>query len=324
MDVLHDIERVPEELRGGAIAIGNFDGVHRGHQAVLDAAKGHAKAGSNLAGVMAFEPHPREFFQPSRPIFRLSTPERKLELFERYGLDLAVILNFDRALSELSAEDFVAKILVDGLGISHVVTGYNFFFGHKRGGNPDLMRKLGEKHGFGVDIVEAQGQAGDIYSSSRIRELLQEGDPRGAAYMLGYWWRVRGVVTGGQRIGTWLGFPTANVAIEKAQEFRHGIYAVRVYLGDESFDGAAYLGTRPTFDDGPPVLETFLFEFDEQIYGKSIEVELIDLVREDQRFKSPDALKEQMAEDCEKARQILIDLKANDPMAAFPLGQKPG
>ncbi len=321
MDVLHDIERVAEELKGGAIAIGNFDGVHRGHQAVLDAAKSQAKKSSCLAGVMAFEPHPREFFQPSRPIFRLSSPERKLELFEQYGLDLAVILNFDRALSELSAEDFVSKVLVDGLGVSHVVTGYNFFFGHKRGGNPDLMRALGEKHGFSVDIIEAQGQAGDIFSSSRIRELLQEGDPRGAAHMLGYWWRVRGVVTGGQRIGTWLGFPTANVEIEEAQEFRHGIYAVRVYLGDERYAGAAYLGTRPTFDDGPPVLETFLFDFNDEIYGKTIEVELVDLVREDARFKSPDALKEQMAIDCGNAQRILQELETDDPMASYSLGQ---
>ena len=320
MDVLKDIKHVPDALRGGAIAIGNFDGVHRGHQAVLDVAKNAADKNGGIAGVMAFDPHPREFFQPSKPIFRLSQPERKLELFEAYGIDLAVILNFNKALSSLTAEDFVSKILVDGLGVSHVVTGYNFFFGHKRGGNPDLMRKLGEKHGFGVDIVEAQGQAGDLFSSSRIRELLQEGDPRGAADMLGYWWRVRGVVTGGQRIGTWLGFPTANIAIEQAQEFRHGIYAVRVYLGDERFDGAAYLGTRPTFDDGPPVLETFLFDFDEKIYGKTIEVELVDFVREDARFETPEALKEQMMKDCERARQILINIGENDPMDVYPLG----
>ena len=186
MDVLKDIKHVPDAFKGGAIAIGNFDGVHRGHQAVLDVAKSAAKKNGGIVGVMAFDPHPREFFQPSKPIFRLSQPERKLELFEQFGIDLAVILNFDKALSSLTAEEFVSNILVDGLGVSHIVTGYNFFFGHKRGGNPDVMRNLGEKYGFGVDIVEAQGQAGDLYSSSRIRELLQEGDPKGAAEMLGY------------------------------------------------------------------------------------------------------------------------------------------
>ena len=133
MDVLKDIKHVPDALKGAAIAIGNFDGVHRGHQAVLDFAKSAAEKNGGLSGVMAFEPHPREFFQPDRPIFRLSQPERKLELFEQYGIDLAVILNFDKAMSSLTAEDFVSKILVEGLGVSHIVTGYNFFFGHKRG-----------------------------------------------------------------------------------------------------------------------------------------------------------------------------------------------
>ena len=321
MKIIRNYHNVPADQQGCALAIGNFDGVHRGHQKVLEAALNIAAAQNIPAGVMAFEPHPRVFFQPQRPLFRLTSLETKLGLFETLGLDLAAVMPFDASMASLTAEEFVAKVLVEGFHVRHVITGFNFFFGKGRTGHPQVMKELGEKYGFGVTTVEVQGEAGDRFSSSRVRELLQEGDPRGAAEMLGYWWRIRGEVTGGAQRGTWLGFPTANITLRNSEEFHHGIYAVRVYIGGEVHHGAAYLGTRPTFDDGHPVLETFLFDFDRDIYGQQIFIELIGFIREDLRFRDEEALKENMQKDCQQARRILHAVEQNDPMLKFPLGR---
>ncbi len=321
MDVIEQYKNVPPRLRGCSLAIGNFDGVHKGHQEVLATAMTVAKQKGISSGVMAFEPHPRVFFQPQRPLFRLTSLEAKLELFEKLGLNLAAVMPFDGKLASLDAQEFVEQVLVKGFEVSHVVTGFNFFFGKGRGGNPQILKELGEQYGFGVTTVEVQGEAGDRFSSSRVRELLQEGDPRGAAEMLGYWWRIKGVVTGGAQRGTWLGFPTANITLKNSEEFHHGIYAVRVYIEGNVHHGAAYLGTRPTFDDGHPVLETFLFDFNKDIYGKEIFIELIEFIREDIRFRDEEELKNNMRRDCEKARSILEQIERADPMLQFPLGK---
>lgn len=322
MEVIERYDRVPAHLEGASLAIGNFDGVHRGHQKVLASAIEGAERGKGPAGVMAFEPHPRVYFQPQRHLFRLSSLKAKLSLFEMLGLDFAAVLPFNGDLASLTGEEFVAKVLVEGFKVRHVVTGYNFFFGKGRDGNPQILAELGKKYGFDVTTVALQGEAGDRFSSSRVRELLQEGDPRGAAEMLGYWWRIRGKVTGGAKRGTFLGFPTANIALRNSEEFHHGIYAVRVYIDGTVHHGAAYLGTRPTFDDGHPVLETFLFDFDQDIYGKEIEVELIEFIREDIRFKDGNALKQRMEEDCRQAKALLIAVESHDPMLHFPLGRQ--
>lgn len=305
MDVIEGWRDVPSSAKGASIAIGNFDGVHRGHQAVIAAAKDAARSIGARSGVMVFEPHPRKVFQPDKPLFRLTSLARKIDLFREFGLDLAMVIPFDQELASLSAEDFVRRVLVDGFGIRHAAVGFDFFFGRGRGGNPDILRQLGVKHGFGVTIVEPKGGAGEIFSSTRIRELLAEGDVAGAAEMLGHWWRVSGIVTGGAGRGTGLGFPTANLALDTGQALRHGIYAVRVHIGERTMNGAAYLGTRPTFDSGPPVLETFLFDFDGNLYGEEIEVEFIAFVRGDAKFKSAEALSAQMEADCMKARELL-------------------
>jgi riboflavin kinase/FMN adenylyltransferase len=314
MDVIEGWSDVPSSAKGAAIAIGNFDGVHRGHQAVLTAAKDVARALGVRSGAMVFEPHPRKVFQPDKPLFRLTSLPRKLDLFREFGLDLAMVIPFDRELASLSADDFVRRVLVDGFGIRHAAVGFDFFFGRGRSGNPDILRQLGAQHGFGVTIVEPKGDAGEIFSSTRIRELLAEGDVAGAAEMLGHWWRVSGVVTGGAGRGTGLGFPTANLALDAGQALRHGIYAVRVHVGDRTMSGAAYLGTRPTFDSGPPVLETFLFDFDGNLYGEEIEVEFIAFVRGDAKFKSAEALSAQMEADCLKARELLLGKGHHPPI----------
>lgn len=316
MHLLHTYADCPEPLKAAALAIGNFDGVHRGHQAVLQATR-HAGA---HCGVMTFEPHPRQFFQPDKPLFRLTPSPLKARLFEALGLDMAVVLPFNAALAALTAEQFVERILVDGLGVSHVVTGEDFRFGKGRTGDPGMLRELGARHGFAVTAVAPQGGGDAVFSSTAIRERLGDGDPRGAASMLGYWWRIAGEVIGGDKRGHGLGFPTANIAAPEGLGLKHGIYAVRVRAGDTRYHGAAYLGTRPSFDDGEAVIETFLFDFSGDLYGREIEIEFIDYLRDDRKFNSSEELKAQMQADCARAEAVLAALEQDDPMKAFPLG----
>ena len=308
-------------MRGAVLAIGNFDGVHRGHQALLKSAIDTARRDSHRSGAIVFEPHPRDYFQPDHPQFRLTPLNEKIRLFRKIGLDVAVVLPFNVNLASLSAEHFIERILVARLGVSHVIVGFDFFFGKDRRGTPEALRKAGAEMGFGVTMIAPVAEAGEVFSSSAIRLMLTQGDVRQAAHALGHWWRVHGKVVGGAKRGTGLGFPTANIPLPKGTTLGHGIFAVRIYLPDGSVQqGAAYLGTRPTFDDGKPVLEVFLFDFDGDLYGREIEVEFIDFIRADRRLDTIEGLKEQMAKDCAKSRQILTDVTADDPMKRFPLG----
>jgi riboflavin kinase/FMN adenylyltransferase len=322
MRVIHGYESIPAEIQGSALAIGNFDGVHRGHQALLLTTLGLAQRASCPSGVMVFEPHPREFFRPDEPHFRLTSLPQKLRLLERLGLDFAVVLKFDKSLAELSAGAFIERILVSNLRVRHVVIGYDFFFGRNRGGNPETMRAAGREHGFEVTVIAPVAEAGEVFSSSAIRAKLGAGDVRGAALALGHWWRIEGVVTGGAKRGTGLGFPTANLVLPAGTALAHGIYAVRVYIAGERHSGAAYLGSRPTFDDGVPWLEVFLLDFDADIYGREIEVEFLDFIRADQRFTDIEALKAQMAADCARARAVISDVERSRPLAGFPLSME--
>ena len=305
MIVVHGTKDVPAAARGGVLAIGNFDGVHRGHQALIAAAIDQARQHGWPAGAIVFEPHPREFFQPDKPHFRLTPLPRKLALLKALGLDLAVVARFDATLAGLSAEAFIEQVLVQGLGVRHVVVGYDFRFGKGRAGDPETLRRAGAGQGFGVTVVGQVAEAGEVFSSSAVRAELAQGDVEGAASMLGHWWRVTGTVVGGARRGTGLGYPTANIVLPEGTALAHGIYAVRAYCEGRRVDSAAYLGTRPTFDDGEAVLEVFLFEFAGDLYGRQMHVEFIGFVRADAKFGSAAALQEQMARDCEHARQIL-------------------
>jgi riboflavin kinase/FMN adenylyltransferase len=272
---------------------------------VLNAAKAKAVELDASAGVMVFEPYPRKYFQPQRPLFRLSTLARKLELFAVLGCDFTAVIPFDRTVAELTAENFIRLILIEAFAIKHASVGYNFFFGKARTGNPRVLTEEGRHLGYEVTVVEPQGEAGEIFSSTRVRELLAEGDVTAAAEMLGYWWKISGVVEGGAGRGQGLGFPTANIRLEEGVALKHGIYAVYVYVDGRQLQGAAYLGTRPTFDAGLPLLETFLFDFEGDLYGKTIEIEFIAFVREDAKFRSGETLAAQMAADCAKAKDIL-------------------
>jgi len=305
MIVVHGTSDMPAGARGGAYAIGNFDGVHRGHQALLQTARARAAELGAPAGVILFEPHPREYFQPDKPHFRLTPLKRKLELLEQLGLDVAVALKFDAGLAGLSAQDFMERIIVGALAARHIVIGYDFRFGKARAGDPEAMRRAGEALGFGVTVVAQVGEAGEVFSSNAIRAELAQGDVAGAAQMLGHWWRVSGEVIGGFKRGTGLGFPTANIALAAGTALAHGIYAARVHFDGKAYAGAAYLGTRPTFDDGAPMLEVFLLDFEGDLYGREIAVDLIDYVRPDTKFTSVEALKQQIARDCARAQAIL-------------------
>jgi len=305
MQVVHGHTHVPVNARGAVIAIGNFDGVHRGHRALLAQAVARAKQTGHQSGVMVFEPHPREFFHPAEPLFRLTPLNRKLAIFERLGLKLAFVENFDAHFASLSAQEFIERVLVAGLGVTHVIVGYDFYFGHKRTGNPQMLAAAGARLDFGVTVVAPVAEAGEVFSSSAVRVYLAQGDVKGATHVLGEPWRVTGNIVGGAKRGTGLGFPTANVPMPKGTALAHGIYAVRAHVDGVVHNAAAYLGTRPTFDNGMPVLEVFLIDFTGDLYGRHIEVEFIDFIREDRKFRSSQALVAQMDEDVKKIRSVL-------------------
>jgi riboflavin kinase/FMN adenylyltransferase len=319
MEAIHGWAAVPARFRGGSVAIGTFDGVHRGHQAVIAAAKAAATPLDAPVGAMIFEPYPRSYFQPGKPFFRLTTLERKLELLQRCGCDFTAIIPFDRQVANMPAETFVRQVLWDGYGVRHACVGFNFLFGKGRDGNPARLQALGESLGFSVSVVAPAGGAGEIFSATRVRELLAEGDVAAAADMLGYPWQVEGEVVGGAGRGTGLGFPTANIHLDEGVALRHGIYAVRVHIEGEVIDGASYLGTRPTFDGGPAILETFLFDFDGNLYGKTIAIDFIAFVRGDAKFKSAETLMAQMRADCARAAELLaMDRAQANAMASDP------
>lgn len=296
---------LPPEIRGGVVAIGNFDGVHKGHQALIGEAVKAAREKDLRAGVMIFEPHPREFFHPEESHFRLTPLAQKLAVFETMRLDFVVVVPFDAALSKLEHFEFVDDVLAQGLDVRHVVVGYDFYYGRQRRGSPESMILAGIEYDFEVTVVPPVAEGGEVFSSTAIRLKLAQGDVQAAAAELGRRWRVSGAVIGGAKRGTGMGYPTANVPMPKGTALGHGIYAVRAHVDGRVHDAAAYLGTRPTFDDGMPVLEVFLLDFDDDLYGKAMEVEFVAFIRGDRKFDSAEALVRQMDEDVAKVRDVL-------------------
>lgn len=304
---LDDPSQMDASLRGGAVAIGNFDGVHRGHRAVLDAALGRAHGAGCPALALTFEPHPRTFFKPSEPVFRLTPPARKVELLRQLGFDAVVSQPFGADFARLTAEEFVEDYLARRLGARIVVSGEDFHFGKGRLGTPQFLREHGARLGIEVISVEpVRDETGEIISSTRIRQALAQGDVAQANALLGRTYSVRGTVISGQKLGRTLGFPTANLALPGETELRHGIYAVRVRLGDGVWrDGVASYGRRPTFDNGEALLESFLFDFSGDLYGQTIEVALCEWLRPELKFDSAEALVVQMRQDEAQARAFL-------------------
>jgi riboflavin kinase/FMN adenylyltransferase len=306
MERLDGSSAVPERLRGGIIALGNFDGVHLGHQAVVGRAVARARAEGRPALVGTFDPHPIRHFVPDSAPFRLTTLDQRQRLFGEAGADAMVVFQFDTALAALGADAFITQLLIDRIGIAGAVTGEDFTFGKARSGSVEMLARVGAARGFSVDTVAPVTLDGATVSSSRIRALLKQGDPREAARLLTRPFAIAGTVQHGDKLGRTIGYPTANLDMGGYVRPAYGIYAVRGTLPDgRVLNGAANLGIRPSFDPPKELLEPFFFDFSEDLYGQAIEVALIDYLRPEAKFDTLEALTTQMDADCDRARMLL-------------------
>jgi riboflavin kinase/FMN adenylyltransferase len=317
MRLLGALEPVPLEFHHAVVAIGNFDGLHRGHQELLLIAKAEAERLGKSWGI-----------KPDEPVFRLTPLPLKVRLAAALGASFVLSLNFDKALSMLEPQDFIQQYLVEKMKAAHVVTGYDFHFGRGRKGNPAILKEFGQQRGFDVTVVDQVADEDDShspFSSSSIRSALRRGHMAAAARELGYYWTVMGKVVKGDHRGRAIGFPTANIVLEEGAEPIRGIFTVRVRDGikkdSTAWGGAGYFGNRPTFETNRTFLEVHLFDMDEDLYGRTLLVEFIDLIRPDQKFNSVAELVEQMTQDCIVARARLESLSRGNPCTAFTLGR---
>ncbi|MEM7597054.1 MAG: bifunctional riboflavin kinase/FAD synthetase [Pseudomonadota bacterium] len=309
MRIIRDHSFVDPADRGASVAIGNFDGVHVGHQSVIDLARA---AGDDIGaplGILTFEPHPREFFAPDAAPFRLMSPEARANRLEKLGVERLYELSFNAAMSSLTPEEFARDVIADGLGLKHVVVGADFCFGRGRKGTVADLQNFGAEMGFGVTIASLlEGSEGEV-SSTAIRNALSDGRPRDAAQMLGHWHRIDGPVISGEQRGRELGYPTANMSIEGLHKPKFGVYAVLVDVLDGphegSYQGAASIGVRPMFQGEVPNIETFLFDFTGDLYSTELSVALVAYLRPEETFDSLEAFIAQMDADCARAREIL-------------------
>lgn len=303
MKIIRYLSSIPSAAQGGAVAIGNFDGLHRGHRFLLEKAK---RAGRPFT-VLSFEPHPRRFFAPDLPPFRLTPFAEKAELLRDLGVDYFLCLRFNAALSRLTAQEFAERIVVTGLRAKSVFVGSDFVFGHKRGGNIETLRQMAARGGFTVEGVDLlTDETGEAVSSSRIREFLQQAKPQEAAKLLGRNFVFLGHVRHRRKLGRQLGFPTANMLLHDYQHPAYGVYAVKVRVGEKLYSGVANIGVRPTLGgEQEAQIEAHIFDFDGDLYGRKIAVELISFLRPEKKFAGLDELKAQIARDAEEARKIL-------------------
>jgi riboflavin kinase / FMN adenylyltransferase len=311
MQIFKDLSAIPTSARGASVAMGNFDGVHLGHRAVIDLARADGPQNAPL-GVVTFSPHPREYFAPAAPAFRLMSPAARADELARIGVKYLYELPFDAALAALTPQAFAHDVLLQALGAAHVTVGADFCFGKGRAGTARDLGDLGEKLGFGVTVANILGSAGlgiEAISSTAIREALTAGDMARAAAMLGHAHTIKGPVVHGHKRGRELGYPTANMDISGLHLPRFGVYAVRVavltgaHKGD--YIGAASLGIRPMFGENMPNLETYIFDFSGDLYGAQLSVQLIEFLRDEAKFDGLDALMAQMEQDCAQARARL-------------------
>lgn len=307
MKIIRDYQYVAPEHRGATAAIGNFDGVHLGHQSVIRRAR-EAVPDAPL-GVLTFEPHPRSFFTPTATAFRLMSSEARASRLDKLGVDRLYELNFNAALAALSPEEFARKVIADGFGLRHVIVGADFCFGKGRAGTAEDLRAFGVEMGFGVTIAPLIAQSDKTVSSTAIRQALSAGHPRLAADMLGHWHRIEGPVISGEQRGRELGYPTANMSIDGLHPPAFGVYAVLVDVLEGphrgSYHGVASMGVRPMFGENRPNLETFIFDFKGDLYGTPLSVGLVEHLRAEEKFDGLDALITQMDADSAQARSIL-------------------
>ncbi len=332
MAIFRHTSALPPEALDSVVAIGNFDGVHRGHQAVIDKARRLAQEFHTSLAILTFEPHPRRFFQPGMAPFQLTGFRLKARLIEALGVDHLFVLAFNREFSEVSAEAFVVRILVGDLRVRHVVVGENFAFGHKRRGRADFLKARAEALGFGISILDpVTGPDQAATSSTAIRALLKSGDPVRAAGLLGRYWEMAGRVQAGEKLGRRIGFPTANIAPGNSLQPARGVYAVRAGLrraqGTVWHDGVASFGVRPTLGGGKPLLEVHLFDLEEDLYGRYLRVALVEYLRPEWTFEGIEPMGKQMVEDSRRARAALQRevQERSSAVRAFPAvpGQEP-
>lgn len=305
-ELITDWRSVPATARAAVVAIGNFDGVHRGHQAVLARAKAIAQAAGAPLAALVFEPHPREYFHPGAPRFRLTPIATKAWLLRRYGCELIFALTFDADLAAMSADAFMQRVLKDGIDAHHIVVGPDFQFGKGRAGTIDGLKAFCDAHDIGLTVMEPVGEGAVAkISSTVIRELLTSGKPDEAAKLMGHWWSVYGTVEKGDQRGRTIGFPTANVSLKGYLEPALGVYAVKVEIAGKLYGGVANFGRRPTFDKEDVLLEVHVFDFAGDLYGQDVVVSFVAFLRPEQKFAGLEALKAQIAKDAERARQAL-------------------
>ncbi|KJS45162.1 MAG: riboflavin biosynthesis protein RibF [Roseovarius sp. BRH_c41] len=312
MRIIRDYTYVTDADRGASAAIGNFDGVHIGHRSVIELARAAGERIGAPLGILTFEPHPREYFAPDAPPFRLMGREARAHRLEKLGVERLYEINFNAGLAALSPRAFAETVIRDGLGLRHVVVGADFCFGKGRAGNATMLQEFGDEMGFDVTIATLlEGESGQV-SSTAIRAALSEGAPRAAAAMLGHWHRIDGPVIGGEQRGRTLGYPTANMSIKGLHPPKFGIYAVLVDVLDGphkgQYHGAASLGVRPMFQGEEANIETFIFDFTGDLYGANLSVGLIEYLRPEATFDSLEAFIAQMDADCLRARDILAAL----------------
>ncbi|HSP25767.1 MAG TPA: bifunctional riboflavin kinase/FAD synthetase [Saliniramus sp.] len=303
--VVREDEPIAAALRRAVVAIGNFDGVHRGHRELIARARSLAARERVPSAILSFSPHPRAFFAPDKPFFRITPASEKIAVIAALGVDGVVIRRFDASLAGTSAADFFERFILQEFEASGVVVGHDFHFGKGREGTPDVLRALCERNDVACDIVPVVEETGAAISSSAIREALAAGEIAKANRLLGYRWFVQGEVRHGEKRGRDLGYPTANMRLSDGCGLRHGIYAVRMRVDGVMRDGVASFGRRPTFDNGAPLLETFLFDFSGDLYGKQVGVEFVGWIRGEERFESVGALSVQMDADSLRAREFL-------------------
>jgi riboflavin kinase / FMN adenylyltransferase len=307
MIIFKSVSEIKEKLRHPAVTIGNFDGVHLGHREIFRRVRELARAAGGVSVVITFVPHPLQVLSPGTGVKLITSPREKESLIEASGIDYLLEIPFDAAFAAISAQEFVERILVGAIGMEQLVVGYDYAFGRGREGDLPLLRKLGERFGYSVEMLPPITNGSTVYSSTKVRHLVREGDLKGVVAILGRHFCLTGTVVHGQHRGRGLGYPTANLDTDEELLPAAGVYAVKVRVGAQLYDGACNIGTNPTFANERLTLEVFLFDFSGDLYGREVSVFFIDRLRGEERFSDLEALKAAIAADVERCREILRD-----------------